>query len=185
MRQYNIVPLIILILSIINFALATPVLIPEGEKVYADVGHVPKDVITVLGKRGDELELEKLAKLFDKLDRWWGDLEEPEDPGSSSAVHPPSSSAPLESGQGSTQVQEPPANPASSTESHRDPESLVPHPSTSSTAPSSESDSEPGSESDSESDSESMPSLESASDWDPDSETMDVGDDAPAPDPEE
>jgi hypothetical protein len=144
MRRYNTVPLILLILPIINFALAAPLPTPEGEKVYVDVGHVPKDVITVLGKRGDELD--KLAKLFDNFDRWWGDSEDwgypPEDPGSSSALHPPSSSAPLESGQGSTQVHVPPANPASLTESDRDPESLVSHPST----PSSESVSDPSRE---------------------------------------
>jgi hypothetical protein len=172
MRRYNIVPLILLILFIINFALAAPVLIPEEKKVYIDVGHVPKDVITVLGKRGDELN--KWAKLFDNFDRWWGDSEDwehPEYPGSPSAVHPPSSSAPLESGQGSTQVHVPPANPASSTESDRDPESLVSHPSTSSTASSSESDSEH----------QSIPSSEPVSD--PDRETVGVDHGAPPPDP--
>jgi hypothetical protein len=131
--------------------------------VYVDVGHVPKDVITVLGKRGDELG--KLTKLFDKFDRWWEDSEKwgypPEDTGTSSAIHPSSSSAPLESGQVSTQVHVPTANPASSTESDRGPESSVSHPSTSSTASSSESDSESGSETDSGYDSElnSMPIL--------------------------
>jgi hypothetical protein len=159
MRRYNIVPLILLILSTINFALAAPVLIPENSQVRVDVVRVlPKDVITVLGKRGDELE--KMVKLFENFDRWWG-----RNPGSSSAGRPPSSSAQLESGH------VPPASPASSTESDWDPESLVWHPPTPSTlaASSTESDSEH----------ESMPSLESVSD--PDRESMDVDHDAAPP----
>jgi hypothetical protein len=169
MHRYNLVPLILLILSMINFVLAAPVLIAEKCHACVDVVHVPKDVTTVLGKRGDELE--KLAKLFDNFDRWWGD-DYPDFDEESPAVLPPSSSAPLESGHGSMQV---PANPASSTESDRDPESLVSHPPTPSTASSSESDSED----------ESIPSLESVSD--PHREEIgppDVDHDAPPPDPE-
>ena len=165
MRRYNIVPLILFLISIINFALAAPVLIPEKCQACVDVVHVPKDVTTVLGKRGDELA--KLEKLFDNFDRWWGDSEDAE---SSSDELPPSSSALLESGQGSTQVHVPPANPASSTESDRDPESSAWHPPTPSTASSSESDSHDG----------SIPSLES----DSDSEEIDVDHNAPPPDPE-
>jgi hypothetical protein len=164
MRRYNIVPLILLILSV-NFALAAPALMPENKKLRVDVVHVPKDVIAALGKRGDELE--KMLKLSESFDKWWGGNR-----GSSSVVRPPSSSAPSESGHGSMQVHVPPANPVSSTESDRDPESSVLHPPTTSTASSSESNSEH----------KSMPSLESASDLD--REAMGVDHGAPPPNPE-
>jgi hypothetical protein len=51
MRQYDIVSGIILILSIIDFALAAPVLMKEKRQERVDVVHIPIDVITVLGKR--------------------------------------------------------------------------------------------------------------------------------------
>lgn len=132
MRRYNTVTLI-LILSIINFAFAAPAPMPKKCQS-VDMVHVPKDVITVLGKRGDGLELEKIEKLFDKFGTWWGDeepeepeeLEEPEEPESSSAVRPPSSTAPSESGHGSMQVDVPPASPASTTESESEDDSLMP-----------------------------------------------------------
>jgi len=163
MRRYNIIPLILLILSIINFALAAPVLIAEKCHSCVDVVHVPKDVVTVLGKRGDDFE--KLAKLFDNFDRWWGPSAwgdyEHVDPESSSAVLPPSSSAPSDSGHGPMQEHVPPENPASSTESdHWHPESSVGHPPPPSTASSSVSVS------------------------DPNREEIDVGHDAPEPDPD-
>jgi hypothetical protein len=123
MRRYNTVPLILLILSIINFALAAPVPMPEKCQS-VDMVHVPKDVITVLGKRGDdlELELEKIETLFDNFGTWWG--EEPEEPESSSAVRPPSSTAPLESGHEPMDVDVPPASPASPTESDSEYDSM-------------------------------------------------------------
>ena len=43
----------IFILSIIDFALAAPVLVQEKRQACVDVVHIPKDVISVLGKRGD------------------------------------------------------------------------------------------------------------------------------------
>jgi hypothetical protein len=162
MSRYNTVPLILLILSIIDFSLAAPVLIPEQCHVCVDVVHVvPKDVITVLGKRGDRLE--EMVKLFEKFDNWfWGES------GSSSAVRPPSSSAPLESGYGSMPEHVPPGSAAPSTESNWDLESLVWHPPTSSTVPSTESESEhdPPPSFESESDHDPPPSLESESDHD-------------------
>jgi hypothetical protein len=72
MRRYNIVRLILLILSTINFALTAPVQVPEKCQACVDVVHVPKDVVTVLGKQGDDLE--KLAKLFGKLRQVVGGL---------------------------------------------------------------------------------------------------------------
>src|SRR5882762_60180 len=105
MRRYNIVPLTFLILSIINFALAALVLTPEKRQVRVDVAHVPKGVITVLGKRGDRLK--EMEELFANWDRWWGK------PGRSSAIRPSRISAPLESSRGSMRVDVPPASPAS------------------------------------------------------------------------
>ncbi|KAN0123263.1 hypothetical protein V8E52_003216 [Russula decolorans] len=61
MRRYDIVSGILLILSIIDFALAAPVLVQEKRQASVDVVHIPKDVITVLGKRGSE-EVEKLMR---------------------------------------------------------------------------------------------------------------------------
>src|SRR6267154_822591 len=166
MRRYNIVPLILLILSTINFALAAPALIPEQKRRPVDVVHVPKDVITVLGKRGDEWE--KMVQLSESFNRWWGGNR-----GTSSIIRPPSSSAPLETGHGSMQEHGPPANPVSSTESNRDPESLVLQKPTPNTASSSESSSaEYG----------SMPGLVSASDLDREAKGVDHA--APPPNPE-
>ena len=136
MRRYNVVPLIILILFILNFALAAPVLLPDKHQVYVNVAHVPKDVITVLGKRGDRLE--EMEKLFENFDKWWKG-----EPESSSAARPPSSSAPLESGHGSMQADVPPVHPASSIESDRNPRLLVHPPPTPGEASSIESVSNP------------------------------------------
>ena len=60
MRRHNIVFGIFLILSIIAFALATPVLVQEKHNV-----HIPKDKITVLGKRGGKEE--DLQELVDRV----------------------------------------------------------------------------------------------------------------------
>jgi hypothetical protein len=107
MRRYDIVSGILLILSIIDFALAAPVLVQEKRQGGLDVVHIPKDVIPVLGKRGDdELDLEKLAEFF----KTW------ENPIGSSDAHASSSSAPPGPDHGSTNVVEVPApNPASLT----------------------------------------------------------------------
>jgi hypothetical protein len=65
MRRYNIVSRIILIITVIAFALAAPVLVQEKSQAGIDVVHVPGDVITVLGKR-------ILEEDFDVLwDGWW------------------------------------------------------------------------------------------------------------------
>jgi hypothetical protein len=65
MRRYYIVSGILLILPIINFAVAAPVLVQEKRQAVVDVAHIPKDVITMLGKRGDSETFEELLlKLF-------------------------------------------------------------------------------------------------------------------------
>jgi hypothetical protein len=112
MRRHDIVSGILLILSIIDFALAAPVLVQEKRPAGVNVMHVPKDVITVLGKRGPgDDELEKLAEY----------LETGGKPVDSSDAHAlsssvPSGSAPPGPDHGSTNVVQSPApNPASST----------------------------------------------------------------------
>jgi hypothetical protein len=64
MRRYDIVTGILLILSIVHFALAAPVLV-QGNQVRVDVVHMPKDLTTVLGKRWEE-ELENLGEEYFK-----------------------------------------------------------------------------------------------------------------------
>jgi hypothetical protein len=63
MRRYNIVSGILLILSIIHFALAAPLSVQEKRQERVDVVHIPKDVITVLGRRWGE-DLEKLLEEY-------------------------------------------------------------------------------------------------------------------------
>jgi hypothetical protein len=63
MRRYDIVSGILLILSIIDFAIAAPISVQEKRQTCVDVVNIPKDVITVLGKRGEE-DLAKLAEEF-------------------------------------------------------------------------------------------------------------------------
>jgi hypothetical protein len=56
MRRYNIVRAsrILLILTVITFALAAPAPVQNKRRAYVDMVHVPEDVITVLRKRMDE-----------------------------------------------------------------------------------------------------------------------------------
>jgi hypothetical protein len=107
MRRYDIASGIFLILSIIDFALAAPVLPVVQEKRQARVNlvHIPRDAITVLRQRGGE-DVYKLASLAEEYLKTSVE---------SSDAHASSSSAPLGSGHGSTNVvQAPPPNPASS-----------------------------------------------------------------------
>jgi len=93
-------------LSIIDFALAAPVLVQEKRQACVDVVHIPRHAITVLGKRGSE-ELEKLAEEYFKASG---------KPVESSDTHASSSSAPPSPHHESTNVvQAPASNPASST----------------------------------------------------------------------
>jgi hypothetical protein len=111
MRRYNIVSGILLILSIIDFALAAPVLVQEKRQAWVNVVHIPKDVITVLGKRWDE-DLKKLLR------EYFDNLGNPEESGNleSPATYTSSSSAPSEPDHGSTSVVQsaPAPNPESS-----------------------------------------------------------------------
>jgi hypothetical protein len=57
MRRYDIVYGILLIISIIDFAVAAPILVHEKRQARFDVVHIPRDAVTVLGKRLDWLDL--------------------------------------------------------------------------------------------------------------------------------
>ncbi|KAF8502830.1 hypothetical protein F5888DRAFT_1800383 [Russula emetica] len=113
MRRYDIISGILLILSIIDFALAAPVLVQEKRPAGIDVAHIPKGVITVLGKRGPgDDELEKLAEEYLKTGGKPVDSSDAQALSSSA----PSGSAPPGPDHGSTNVVQSPApNPASST----------------------------------------------------------------------
>ena len=121
MRRYDIVFGILLILSIIDFALAAPVLTQEKRQADVDALHMPKDVMTVLGKRGDE----ELARLLDQYSKTSGK------PAESSDAHASSSSAAPAPVHGST-MQAPVPNPASST---ANPDPLIGPPGSSAVVP--------------------------------------------------
>jgi hypothetical protein len=53
----------IVILSIIDFTLAAPVLVQEKRQACAEVVNIPNEVVTVLGKRGDD-DLDKLVEEY-------------------------------------------------------------------------------------------------------------------------
>ena len=107
MRRYDVVSGAIFILSIVDFALAAPVLVQEKRQASADVVHIPKDLISVLGKRGDTVTVDNLLDEFYKA---------MEGQAESSNAHASSSSVPSGPDHGSTRVvQAPPPNPASST----------------------------------------------------------------------
>ena len=105
MLRYNIVSGILLVLSIIDFALAAPVLVQEKRQACVDM-HISKEVTTMLGKRGLE-DIEKLVE--DLFDTGINPIE-------LSDAHAPSSPAPLGPEHESTSVvQVPGPNPASTT----------------------------------------------------------------------
>jgi hypothetical protein len=85
MRRHDMVSGILLILSIIDLALAAPVLVQEKRHACVDAVHIPTDVITVLGKRGLE-GLEHVLEYFN-LKTWGKPIE-------SSDAHASTSSAP-------------------------------------------------------------------------------------------
>ena len=71
--RYGIVSGILLILSVIDFALAAPILVQEKRQTSVDEVHMPKDVITVLGKRMDD-DFEEFSRLVDGYFRPWKKL---------------------------------------------------------------------------------------------------------------
>jgi hypothetical protein len=64
MRRYYIVSGIFLILPIIDFAIAAPVLVQGTRQAGADVMRMPEDAMTILGNRGDD-DLDKVFLVFE------------------------------------------------------------------------------------------------------------------------
>jgi hypothetical protein len=106
MRRYYIVSGILLILHIIDFAVAAPALVKEKRQAGVDVAPIPEDVTTMLGKRVDELN-ELLLQLFGVPEDHFAKLEDFAKPESSSAAHPSSSSPPSGPADGWTNVKQP------------------------------------------------------------------------------
>ena len=104
---------ILLIVPIVNFALAAPVLVQEKRQACADMADTPEYPVTVLPKRGETWgEIEEVGGKY--IENWFVL------PKDSSVAHVPSSSlaTPSEPGQVSTDVMNAPApNPRPSTES--------------------------------------------------------------------
>jgi hypothetical protein len=104
MRRNYIVSGILLILPIIDFAVAAPMLVQEKHQAGVDAVHIPEDAITVLGKRGDDLN-----KLFFMFEDHFAKPEE------SSATRPSSSPPSSGSDRGQMNVKilkkPPPSNP--------------------------------------------------------------------------
>jgi hypothetical protein len=119
MRRYDVVSGILLILSIIDSALAAPVLVQEKRQASVDVAHVPEDVITMLGKRGNGYLQNFLEEYFKSMGK----------PLESSDAHASSSSAPPGPDRGSTNVAQAPAPNAASSSSSPDPLMELPGPS--------------------------------------------------------
>jgi hypothetical protein len=114
MRRYDIVSGILLILSITDFALAAPVLVQEKRQTSVDVVHIPRDVITVLGRRGSEGGLEKL---IEELSGTW---EKPVESSDAHASASSSSALPVPD-HGSTNDAEAPALNSASSPANPDP----------------------------------------------------------------
>ncbi|KAF8502880.1 hypothetical protein F5888DRAFT_1123112 [Russula emetica] len=102
MRSYYIVSGILLILRIIDFAVAAPasVLVQEKRQAGVDVVPIPEDAITMSGKRGDNFD-ELVLELFGVP------KDHSEKPESSSAARPSSSSQPSEPAVGWTDLTQP------------------------------------------------------------------------------
>jgi hypothetical protein len=97
----------ILILFISDFALAAPLPTRGKGDACVDVVPIPKDVMTVLGKRMDE-DFDEFAKMVNEYFKTW------ENPVESSNAHVSSSSAPQASDHGPTaDVKAPELNPGS------------------------------------------------------------------------
>jgi hypothetical protein len=99
----HIVSGIFLILPIINFAVAAPVLVQEKLQARVDVVHIPKHAVTMLGKRAGELD----EILWDAEGHYFVRPEYSAKPGESSATRPSSGSRPSGLGSGPTDVEQP------------------------------------------------------------------------------
>ena len=97
MRRKYIVSGILLILPIIDFAVAAPVPVQEKRQAGIDVAHIPEDAKAMLRKRGDDFD-----QLFSMFEDHFANPEE------SSATRPSSSSPPSGSDHGQMDVKKPP-----------------------------------------------------------------------------
>ena len=88
MRRYGIVSGVLLILFIIDFALAAPVLVQEKRQASVDVVYMPRDVITMLGKRMDE-DFNEFSRLVEGYYKTWKEPVEPSEAHGSSSPAPP------------------------------------------------------------------------------------------------
>ena len=106
MRLYNIASGILLILPLIDFALAAPVQVEENARASADVVDAPRHEINVLGKRvevGAE-EVEKVAALFESPDKSIGSSDAHVSSSSESATNPGPESSTSNPGHGSEET---------------------------------------------------------------------------------
>ncbi|KAF8502896.1 hypothetical protein F5888DRAFT_1667911, partial [Russula emetica] len=101
MRQHYIVSGILLILPIIDIAVTVPALVKEKPQAGINVMNIPKDPITVLRKRNDELNELWLEFFGHPESHFLENLEE------SSAAHPSLSSLPSGPTDGSMDVEQP------------------------------------------------------------------------------
>jgi hypothetical protein len=103
---------ILLIVPIIDFALAAPVLVQEKRQACADMADIPEYTVTVLPKRGETFgEIEEVGGKY--IEKWFVPPKEPP-----TVLHGSSSSAPSEPGHISMGTMKAPApNPGPSTES--------------------------------------------------------------------
>ena len=85
MRRYFIASGVLLVLPVVNFAIAAPVLVQETRQTGVDVVHMPEGAITMLGERGELDDLEELLRMYE---------ERLPKQAESSASHPSSSSPP-------------------------------------------------------------------------------------------
>ena len=118
MRRYVIVSGILLILPVIDFALAAPVLVQEKRQASVDVLNIPRDEVTVLGKRGNS-ELENL------LDEYFKGMGKPAE---SSDAHASSSPAPPGPDHGLTNVVQAPVPDPALSDAHGSSSSAPPGP---------------------------------------------------------
>ena len=126
MHRYNVVSWTLLILTVITFALAAPVLVQEKRQACVDVMQVPKDVITVLEKRARDQDLEWLWNEFGLRyqENVQGNLDQ--------AVHPelappPNAPPPNPADVQEPEIHAPPPNPAEAQvpEGHEPPQNPV------------------------------------------------------------
>ena len=125
MRGYYIVSGILLILPIIDFAVAAPAFAQKKHQAGVDVVHISEDAITMLGERGDESD-EVWLKFTSYLENYFGNPEK------LSPTHPSSSSRPSAPADGWTDLNQPlptiPEEPSPESSPESSPDRAMPNP---------------------------------------------------------